>query len=331
MDASNESKQGVVPEKVKEQTDEFSPAETRMADEFAKFMRQEFGAMLTGKDTGRTAVGKRRSRRNAIKHGILASVVTLEGESTEEFDSLLKGLRKDFRPDGTLEQILVEKLATIMWRYRRLLYTESAEIASERACGLRQIERQDRDRKELQLIDNSEESIVLGLMGCWHNGIVRSKVIYLLDTLHTLINVRGFTPDVDRPMLGRIFGVTTLNSLLLQYEAWSNPKRGVIKAEALKEFDLPLAERKLKFLDQLEREINRLKKINEDLDVVAKLRRTAEKETSGVPEAPRLERLLRYSASLERDFDRTLNQLERLQGMRKGQPATPTVNVKLTT
>ena len=39
-----------------------------------------------------------------------------------------------------------------------------------------------------------------------------------------------------------------------------------------------------------------------------------------VPEAPRLDRLLRYEASLERAFDRTLNQLERLQRIRLGLP-----------
>ena len=44
-------------------------------------------------------------------------------------------------------------------------------------------------------------------------------------------------------------------------------------------------------------------------------------------EVLQLDRLLRYEASLERAFDRTLNQLKRLQRMRKGQPVPPTVNV----
>jgi len=42
-----------------------------------------------------------------------------------------------------------------------------------------------------------------------------------------------------------------------------------------------------------------------------------------------LDRLLRYEASLERTFDRTLNQLERLQRMRLGQPVPPPVKVEL--
>jgi hypothetical protein len=46
-----------------------------------------------------------------------------------------------------------------------------------------------------------------------------------------------------------------------------------------------------------------------------------------IPEGPGLDRLLRYEASLERTFDRTLNQLERLQRMRLGQPVVPPVNL----
>lgn len=46
-----------------------------------------------------------------------------------------------------------------------------------------------------------------------------------------------------------------------------------------------------------------------------------------IPDSHRLERLLRYEASLERAFDRTLSQLERLQRMRLGQP----VDVNLST
>jgi hypothetical protein len=41
-----------------------------------------------------------------------------------------------------------------------------------------------------------------------------------------------------------------------------------------------------------------------------------------IPNAPELDRLLRYAASLERSFDRTLNQLLDLQRMRLGQPKT---------
>jgi hypothetical protein len=48
----------------------------------------------------------------------------------------------------------------------------------------------------------------------------------------------------------------------------------------------------------------------------------ARRRSHNVPEAPQLDRLLRYEASLERAIDRTLTQLERLQRMRLGQPVS---------
>jgi hypothetical protein len=70
----------------------------------------------------RTMQGKERSKYNAIKHGIFSRVALLKDESKAEFDSLLDGLREYYKPKGTLEDVLVEKLATGLWRHRRLMY-----------------------------------------------------------------------------------------------------------------------------------------------------------------------------------------------------------------
>lgn len=51
---------------------------------------------------------------------------------------------------------------------------------------------------------------------------------------------------------------------------------------------------------------------------------------SRVPEGEGLERLLRYEASLERAFDRTLAQRERLQRLRLGQAVLPCLDVAIT-
>jgi hypothetical protein len=73
-----------------------------------------------------TPAGKARSRHNACKHGIFAKVALLKSESRSQFDSLLSGLQNDLQPEGTLEQLLVEKLATLLWRYRRLMIAQLA-------------------------------------------------------------------------------------------------------------------------------------------------------------------------------------------------------------
>jgi len=76
----------------------------------------------------RTVAGKSRSRRNALKHGILSSVLIIrKGVFTEDgaaFEALLSDLVNDLAPLGTLEEMLVEKIAVCMWRERRALECE---------------------------------------------------------------------------------------------------------------------------------------------------------------------------------------------------------------
>ena len=72
----------------------------------------------------RTQQGKEKSSRNSLKLGIFSKVVVLEGEPGAEFDSLLNGFRDYFEPEGRLEEFLVEKLAVIVWRHRRLVIAD---------------------------------------------------------------------------------------------------------------------------------------------------------------------------------------------------------------
>lgn len=82
-----------------------------------------------GRPGPRAAQGKRPAKYNAVKHGILSNAVLEDRESKAEYDGLLKGCIDYFQPVGAPEEILVEKLATLFWRYRRLLRTETVKIA----------------------------------------------------------------------------------------------------------------------------------------------------------------------------------------------------------
>jgi hypothetical protein len=53
----------------------------------------------------------------------------LPGEPREKYKSLLMELQPALQPQGKLEEFLVEKLASISWRYRRFLTPERAETA----------------------------------------------------------------------------------------------------------------------------------------------------------------------------------------------------------
>jgi hypothetical protein len=88
----------------------------------------------TRRATGpRTAAGKRRSRYNAVKTGIFAQDLLLKNESRAAYDLPLRGYHERFRPEGMDEMDLVENLAVIAWRKRRLFRAERAPIGDELA------------------------------------------------------------------------------------------------------------------------------------------------------------------------------------------------------
>lgn len=67
-------------------------------------------------------------RFNAMTHGILSKLTVLAHEDQTEFAGLLAALIDEHRPAGMTERHLVEELASIIWRKRRLLLAEGAAI-----------------------------------------------------------------------------------------------------------------------------------------------------------------------------------------------------------
>ena len=70
-------------------------------------------------------------RFNAMKHGILSRLAVLAHEDQAEFSDLLAALLHEHQPAGMTEQHLIEELATIIWRKRRVLLAEGARINEE--------------------------------------------------------------------------------------------------------------------------------------------------------------------------------------------------------
>jgi hypothetical protein len=72
--------------------------------------------------------GKAISSQNARSHGILSVALLLPGEQKEDFDTLFCELSRELGAVGTLEQALVERIVISLWRQRRLIRAESAQI-----------------------------------------------------------------------------------------------------------------------------------------------------------------------------------------------------------
>jgi hypothetical protein len=70
------------------------------------------------KSTGpKTSHGKAMSSWNSTRHGLLSNrLPLLYGRSKKQFNRLLRSLQQDLEPVGTLEEVLVEKIAQQYWR-----------------------------------------------------------------------------------------------------------------------------------------------------------------------------------------------------------------------
>ena len=76
---------------------------------------------LTAENTGTDA-----TRLNALKHGILSRHTVLPWEDTTEYQALVSEIIAEHTPQGPIEEHLVEELAGILWRKRRLRLAEAA-------------------------------------------------------------------------------------------------------------------------------------------------------------------------------------------------------------
>lgn len=89
------------------------------------------------KSTGATSdEGKAVIASNALKHGLFAQRLILPDENLDEYAQLIHGLISSLNPVGTLEQLLVEKIAVATWKQLRLTRAEGASIELDRNMSL---------------------------------------------------------------------------------------------------------------------------------------------------------------------------------------------------
>jgi hypothetical protein len=158
------------------------------------------------------------------------------------------------------------------------------------------------------------------------------RCLDLLQKLRDSIEQEDLDPQNETPILTTLYGElndkhweeTLLNSYLLYSKLARLPDH--IRKEG--QFASP-KEYKKDFLEELADEQKRLERYKKERSSIESSRVKLEALRRNVPDSPRLDHLLRYAASLERSFDRTLNQLERAQRMRLGQPVLPPINVNV--
>jgi hypothetical protein len=79
-----------------------------------------------GQSTGpRTEQAKRRSRRNAFRHGLTAETVIYHAENADDYAEFEQAIVADYQPITAIEYQLVMRLASLLWRLRRTVAIES--------------------------------------------------------------------------------------------------------------------------------------------------------------------------------------------------------------
>jgi hypothetical protein len=81
----------------------------------------------------RTVAGKAQSRKNAVKHGLTAKCIVLGDEDPEEFEALRANLQMEFEPSSRLRRELIDHLAGLLWRRRRVHALEAALVKAREA------------------------------------------------------------------------------------------------------------------------------------------------------------------------------------------------------
>ena len=255
---------------------------------------------------------------------------------------IVEDLSASIQPEGRLEKLLVEKLAMLMWRYRRLLQAEAAEVANQTknckdAYIQQKIDAVDTAKREKGLINTAMKG---------HNDLALEAAITALKAIRERVTAQGLDWERDTKELTGVYG--------------NGPKQGELPTVAVKvirlgrAFDILEPERIVVYLywhftrsgdnkpiANLSYDPGELicKMITEDIDRFEPMLMDWRQQGDDgneleeirwlVPSKEASDRFQRYEASLERSFDRTLSQIERLQRMRLGQPVLPAIKVDI--
>jgi hypothetical protein len=98
-----------------------------------------------------TEEGKRRSRQNAVRHGLTAETVIAALEDAEDYAAFEMAVTADYDVQSAVERELVLRLASLLWRLRRAILIESGlfELQARQLLQIRRRRRAHHDRQKI--------------------------------------------------------------------------------------------------------------------------------------------------------------------------------------
>ena len=263
----------------------------------------------------RTSKGKEASKFNATKHGLRASEMVIPGrEDPLEFETLLQEFWDDWMPHGRTEISLVSEIAIAQWRLRRAHRAELGEIRNGIVdATARDPAEEIADRnaftplpeKSTKQIERLKVELELAMGELASKGTISRGTCDRFDST--------FGNEAENPaLLLRVWFFDEMPDTLRK----SLPEGIKVDKRAAARVHL---EECWEELERLRRKARRREKLAAEIKV----------QRHSIPKGFALETIQRYETAIKRDMYRAIDQLERLQRRRGGEPTLPAVNVHL--
>ena len=237
-------------------------------------------------------------RFNALKHGILSRYTVLSHENHADYESLVNALMDEHLPAGATEQHLIEELASVIWRKRRVLQSEGATINK----GLKE------SARSAKTVIPTAAPFEMGLSG---ESTDLRDVMSLSDD-EAAASQRNASDDIQAcyraAKLLRAGGATAYAKAV---RALHPESRAMWEDSVADGENAPTAEELAAFIQQ------HLEPVAHQMEKEARHHQAIVNQTLGEGlQAWKLEKLSRYETHLDRKFERTLAMLVKLKELR---------------
>ena len=277
------------------------------------FKVREGGAEGMAKSGPKTEAGKKIVSLNAVKHGVFSTTRVIPGiEREEDWQEHRAGILGSCAPEDYLEEALTERIAHLLWNLRRVARYETESIA---------------------LAQEQIEDTWWVVQGPEQPGSMRAEAQYYSDVLLALECLPEL-PD-DQPLSGDnaasiLYAVArqakdvNLDDFSLpgvsndqtpeEFDGWTaglvREGLAAIAANECKDWSDLLARALEKAYTESSAKQFKVERMEKDLDRMSRERL--------LPDDKTLEKVMRYEAHLNRQFNQTLHELEARQVRRQG-------------
>lgn len=274
----------------------------------------------------RTAAGKKRSSRNALKRGMFSRILLVDGESPAEYRELLGGLWEEWQPSGATEAACVEDLAYVIWKKRRVRLAETAEIMDVKFRAFDSLHDQERELWNQSHSGDTSD----GMLRYKSNPLIFHRAIELLTMLRDLFNESSGFPESTNWWLEKLYGLDPNGQPPLGiFRTLVVVQKHLAETKAQSENANASDELKNQVLEEFDKEIRALKDLEKSTSTAYTSRLAYKGIAALVPHQEGSDCLLRCEAHLSREFDRIVGRLERLQAKRSGRPGPTSMNVEI--